>query len=334
MVQNSFFQNEGVSSGSSSTATAPIVQPAPAQGGLFDRAVLLSITISALGTKRKVLNSQVEVDADKDFIHVSKDILKSDILVNIKKFDGQSRLWIAERSLPSLFRFGVYLWPIGLVLEADEYLRNREALRAPMIDRLCDAYVALKADAQNRLQALYNPREYPSVEEVRASFAMSYQFIECGVPGRLRDISTEMFERERLKAESVWTNALDEAKSLMRSQFVELVDHMDDRLRPDEDGNPKRFKNSLVTNFMEFLRLFECRNLANDDELQALVNRCREVLGGATSQLIRDDATMRARVAGGMASIREQLSGMVIDGGRRINMESSDDEPGDRFGDI
>lgn len=327
--QRDFFSSESMLGSSS---PAPIIQPQ--QGGLFDRAVLLSITISALGTKRKVNSSAVETEADKDYIHVSKDLLKSDILIDIRKFDSQTRLWIADRSLPSLFRSGVYLWPISLVLEADEYLRGRVDQRRPLIDRLIDAYGALKAEAQRRLGALYNPREYPSVEQVRESFGMEYQFIECGVPGRLRDISTEMFEREREKAERIWVDALDEAKLMLRGQLVELVEHMKDRLSPDADGKPKRFKNTLVPNFHEFLRLFEARNLADDAELQAVVLQCRALLDGTTSEAIRDSATLRDRIAAGMNSISEQLSSFVVSGDRRINLEESTEESGDAFGDI
>lgn len=308
---------------------APTIQPA--QGGLFDRAVLLSLTISSLGTKRKVQSAAVEVEADKDYIHVSKDLLKSDLLEQIKKFDGATRAWINERSLPSLFRNGVYLWPMALVIDADNFLISRMDQRQPLIDRLCDAYQALKAEAQSRLGVLFNPTEYPDVQKVRESYSMSYQFIECNTPGRLNEISTVLFERERQKAESVWRDALTEAKDMLRGQLVVLVDHMRDRLSVGSDGKPKKFKNSLVSNMSDFLTLFDARNIADDNELSAIVQRCREVLGTATSEAIRDSDTMRARIAAGFEGIASDLSGLVQDAGRSINLESSND---DNWGDI
>ena len=337
MVQYDMFSQE---SGAGSASAAPVIQSASVQSGsIFDRAVLLSLTIKTLGTKRKVQSSEVEVEADKSYIHVSKDILKSELLEDIKKFDGRIRTWLAERSLPSLFRSGMYLWPLGLVVEADDYLRQRQEIRQPMIDRFCDAYVALKADAQVRLGALYNPREYPAVEAVRRSFGISYHFMECSPASRLRDISVEMFERERNKQESVWREAIEEAKQLLFSQFAGLAAHMADRLAPSEDGSRKRFNASLVPNFQEFLRLWDSRNaVVNSTELYAVIQRCKSLLQGVTTEQVKDCDSLRSSLAASFAEISNQVSSYVQDADRRIILDepetSADVSVGDRFGDI
>jgi hypothetical protein len=185
-----------------------------------------------------------------------------------------------------------------------------------------DIYAASKSDAMSRLGSLYNALEYPAPDKVLESFNMSYQFIECSTPGRLRDISPEMFERERAKAESTWLEAVNEARTMLRTELANLVDHLNDRLGVDEEGKPKKFKNSLVQNMNQFLELFTPRNIANDAELALVVEQCKAVLGGTTAEQIRDDSGLRSRLQHGFAGIREQVAGLVTTQGRRIVLDT------------
>ena len=62
--------------------------------GVFDRAVCLSLAMGCLGTRRKVPSASINVEADKDMLHVSKAILESEELDAIKTFDGEMRIWL------------------------------------------------------------------------------------------------------------------------------------------------------------------------------------------------------------------------------------------------
>jgi hypothetical protein len=325
--QNSFMGT--FSSATGETRDIEVIQPS--NSTLFDRAVLLSISIGCLGTKKKVLTSAVESDADKSMLHVSKDILQSPILDEIRKYDSATRKWVADRALPSQFRSGVYLWPIALVLDADSFLRSRSDGRLNLIDRFMLAYNSARLEAQNKLGTLYNPNDYPSADKVRSLFVQSYQFIECNTPGQLRDLSPELFIQERDKAAQNWSNALDEARELLRGQLVGLVEHMKERMEPDAEGKPKKFKASLVANFNQFLELFDARNIASDSELQAIVEQCKQVLGNSTAEAIRDSQGLRERLAAGMESIKGALDGFVTTQGRSINLEADNS---DTWGDI
>jgi hypothetical protein len=269
----------------------------------------------------------VDTDADKDMLHVSKEIMQSPVLKELKTFDGEIRTWINQRALPSVFKAGVYLWPILLVVDADEYLQARITLRQELVEKFILMYAAARADAQVRLGSLYDQRDYPDVQKIRESFGLSYQFIECSTPGRLAQISPAMFEREREKAAGIWSEALQEATGLLRSEMADLVAHMAERLQPGPDGKPKVFRNTLVENFTRFLTLFDARNIADDTELQAVVSECKGLLTGVDAQTIRDNDGLRASLAASMQSVKASLdaSGIVVKGSRRIKLDMPDD---------
>jgi len=49
--------------------------------------------------------------------------------------------------------------------------------------------------------------------------------------------------------------------------MAELVTHMRDRLKEGPDGKPLKFKESTVSKLVEFLDIFEFRNVTDDSEL-------------------------------------------------------------------
>ena len=297
-------------------------------GDIWDRAVLLSLSISSVGVKRKVRSSEVETDADRGMIHVSKDILQCDVLDDIRKHDQETRSWVGARALPSMFRAGVYLWPIALVTDSDEYLRGRAESRAALVGRFCDAYLMAKADAERRLGSLYNRPTIPSTSSGASSpYPISiskYRRHKCGT------------YRRKFSMDSNSSNAIEEARDMLRGQLAGLVEHMAERMKPGEDGKPKRFKASMVEGFQEFLGLFQARNIADDGELAAVVERCRALMSGVSAEGIRSSDELRDRLAAGMDEIRGSMDGLIVSQGRRIDLGPADAAPEDGydFGDI
>lgn len=289
---------------------------------IFDNAVLLKLELRALGLRRKVDSSQIEVDADKEMIGVSKSILDSPKYDAIRKHDAETRKWVSVRSLPSMFQSGIYLWPVVQVVAADEYLTARNAERQALVSEFVDALPAIYSEAQTRLGALYNPAEYPDANTASGKFSLSYSFLECSAPKKLATIAPELFKKEQEKAAGIWKSAMQEAQKTLYVQLADLVDHMAERLQPTDDGKPKKFKKTLVENFQEFLSVFPALNtITNDAELAGIVEKCRATLEGCTAKELRDNDAMRDSIKASMDAIKNQLAPYVTSQGRSIDMD-------------
>ena len=304
------------------TQTAAVLEPqappTPEPNGqarervnITERTVCVSLTIKSLGNSRKVSNSQVTVDADKDLIRVSKTLLDSQELKAIKTLDGAVRQYLYTRALPSLFRSGIYLVPTELVEQVDARLLTFREDREKAVDLLINAYPVLKADAQERLRSTYNEGDYPDEETLRRQFSMSWRYIAFETPEKLRGINPAIFQREREKAEQAWESATDEIRGLLRQAFADLVGHMAERLQPGDDGKKKVFKNTLVSNLAEFLETFDLRNVTDDDELKRLVDRAKAMLGGVEPQDLRDNEALRDSLGQSMTKIKGDLDSML-----------------------
>lgn len=287
---------------------------------LAQKTVCVKVRLGRIGNTRKVSNSQVEVDTDKSLIRVSKHLLDSKELRAITNFDAEVRRYLYDTCLP--FEAGIHLCPLALLEQMEAKLREFAVARDGLVHTFKSAYPVLCREASQRLRSLYNPSDYPPGDYVAQQFTFSWQYISFGVPDQLREISTKIWQDEREKAAQVMAEAGREIQQVLRAAMGELVTHMRDRLKESPDGKPLKFKESTVSKLIEFLGMFEFRNVTKDAELSGLVEKARELLKGVDSGDLRTTAHLRARVQQGMTEIAAQLDTMVVrKGARKFRME-------------
>lgn len=296
------------------SSSIPIADPGV---DLAKKTVCIKVRVSTMGNTRKVSTSQIEADADKDLLRVSKHLVDSAELKAINRFDGEIRRFLYTICLP--FEVGIHLLPIAALENVEQRLRQFATDREQLVTAFLAAYPSLQEAAQTRLRALYNPADYPQAEDVARQFGFSWQYISFGVPEQLKGISREVFEQEREKAAQRMAEASSEIQLVLRETMAKLVQHMADRLREGADGKPMRFKETTVSNLVEFLSNFEFRNVTDDTQLQDLVSQARGLLQGVQANDLRTEGSLRARVQQGMSEIAGQLDTMLTKTGRKFH---------------
>ena len=276
---------------------------------LAQRTVCVKVRLGRLGNTRRVSNSQVEVDTDKSLIRVSKHLLDSQELRLIANFDGEVRRYLYDTCLP--FDAGIHLCPLGLLEPIEGKLREFGTRRQELVKAFL-AYPTLCQDAAKRLRSLYNPADYPPLEYVEQQFTFIWQYISFGVPDQLREISTKIWQDEREKAALVMAEAGLEIQQVLRTAMAELVKHMRDRLKDGPDGKPLRFKETTVSNLVDFLGTFDFRNVTDDADLKSLVDRARTMLAGLSADALRTTGDLRAKVQQGMADLADELDTVIV----------------------
>src|SRR5204862_8303269 len=105
---------------------------------LAKKTVCIKMRLSTMGNTRKVSTAQIEADADKDLLRVSKQLVDSAELKAIGRFDGEIRRFLYNICLP--FEIGIHLLPIA-ALETVEYrLRQLADDRKQLVDAFLVAY--------------------------------------------------------------------------------------------------------------------------------------------------------------------------------------------------
>lgn len=291
----------------------------------MENSIMLTVKLRVLGVRRKVSTSQVEVETDKSMLHVAKDILESETLKKIKSLDGDVRAYINTKCLPYIFRNGMYLLPIQSLEKVDNKLLEFKEQREALVNQFVGEYEEVKAAAEPRLGVLYNPEDYPSVDRVRSMFSMETRYVTFSTPGKLKEIAPAIWQREIDKAREDITAATDEIKGLLRAGLAEITDHLVEKLSSKPDGSRKIFRDSLIGNVKEFLEDFNSRNIVNDVELAALVEKAKGCIEGVNAKELRDNDALRDSVKADFATIKESLDKMLILAPKR-QFDFSEDE--------
>lgn len=299
----------------------PDTSPASPISSIFEKAICLEVSFSRLGTRRKVSTEHVDAATDKSLLHVSKDILDADELTAVSHLDAAIRRWLKSLCVPSILRSGVYLVPLEFIPQVEDQLGQFQKQRQDLIEHFIVMYDLRSAEAKERLQTLWNPADYPSIPEIRESFAFTTQYIDFGVPGHLSSLNQTLFAREREKAEQRWAEASDEIRAVLREGLRDLIDHLHTRLTPDQDNHPKVLRKSLVDNLHTYLDTFNPRNVTDDHELAQLVEQCRSTLSGISADSLRSDPDLRAHVQTRIGEIKHALDPMITTRVRRLDLE-------------
>lgn len=284
-----------------------------------DNSLLLSLRLSKPGNRRKAPTGMVEVDADRDAITVSKELLDCEELAAVGALDGAIRRYVYSRSLPSgILREGVYRLPLVLVDEVDNALLDFRSQREGLVEAFMVVYPTKVEQARTRLRSLYDPRDYPAAEALREMFGMEWRYIAIDVP---RTLSASLVARERSKAAEGVASEMEEIRLALRTAFAELVQHAAERLAPGTGGKPKTFRDSIMKNLEDFLAYFHARDLTHDQELTEMVQRARSVIHGVTPQALRDQDALRQHVHRTMANIKEAMDeGAMLKPTRRFTL--------------
>lgn len=308
-------------------AVAPVVE---AETRLLEKAVVLAVSFHLLGRQRKVDSRRILVRAPEDTfpdmpvdphsdakqpdpkrIHVTKRIFESDEYKAITTLDGQIKTYLAGRCLPFPMRAGMYLLPIALIHEVDGKIEAYAELREGLVGQFIAVYPSLLPEARDKLGDLFDETDYPPPDVAEAKFGLQTHYVNLGLPGRLRDIDKQLFERERQKAEKYWSEATEDIRIALREGMLELVEHAVTQLTGKADGKRRAIRDGFAERIQDFLKTFDARNLTNDLELQTVVERARSVFEGRTDEELRHDGTARAAVRMAFEEVKENLNKML-----------------------
>jgi hypothetical protein len=208
----------------------------------------------------------------------------------------------------------------------DDVMKRRREDLAAAVAALDRGYGELKEAARRRLGRLFCGSDYPS--SLSSLFAVEWDFPSVEPPAYLRQVSPELYEEERRRVAARFDEAVRLAEQAFREEFAALVGHLTERLSGTEDGRPKVFRNTAVTNIQDFFGRFSALNVHSDAQLDELVERARRLVGGHMPQAVRNDEALRRKVAEGLASVKTGLDALLVEKPRRNILRTNRPESG------
>jgi len=183
------------------------------------------------------------------------------------------------------------------------------------VEQLNDHYSELVDAARRRLGSLFNAGDYP--ESLVGVFDIKWDFPSVEPPNYLRRLNPQLYEQEAQRVAARFDEAVQLAEQAFLEELNGLVSHLTERLAGADDGKPKTFRDSSVTNLTDFFERFRRLNVRSNEQLDELVERAQQVVRGVQPQQLRDNQSLRQQVNTRLSSVQSALDGLLVDRPRR-----------------
>ena len=275
-------------------------------------AVLVELNISVWPASKidRVTTEQVNSSAGavRDASQSKKNLFAGTPLrKNIEKFAAKVRLYHNLNTLPWADK-GERILPTKLFMEYKQHMNAYEQTFLMMCDDFFDHYDRLVNEAQVNMGKLYDPADYPELEEVKNKFGFNRTTKPLSDAGDFRlDIPAHDLEEMKEEYEKQYSGKLAEAMRAPWERLHTMLTAMSKKLTEDEsdDGEEKtrRFHDSLVSNPLELCELLTKLNVTNDPKLEEARKELELTMLGASIDRIKDDPTVRSTLKGKVDAI-------------------------------
>lgn len=216
----------------------------------------------------------------------------------IQKWAGSFRTFIYTSTLPwddSGWRIGSVVRHMDFMAECGDRIRAGEAL----VDAFARAYSRALESAKFQLNHLWDARDYPGVNEMRAKFhfVVDVQPMPASDDFRVVD-GVPPAEVERLVqiAQDNVQAKVGEAMKEAYRRLYEVVAKMANTLEQYGNKTVKKFNDSLVENIAEIVAVMPALNLTRDPQLEKLASEAKQLALYSAMDLRKDDAVREAAI--------------------------------------
>lgn len=271
------------------------------------RADLLELILHRPGKSRKVDPSLViagKVDPD---VNVTVDLFDSPDYKELALLDSRLRTYLSRIAVPLdlPFRSGTYLVPSELRQEVERTVSDKIEERGELQRRFLADYPDMQARFFARYPKVKRKKvpTFPTSAEIERAFRADARFTHWD----------EFLER-------LWTDTLREAQSVLRRQLFTLLQSFARSLGWNETDRKRPVRESTVEQICQFLEIYDHRSVIEDADLNAIVNRAREIFPCSETKAfvaaMRRDDERRKQVRESVTTLVEELRRMLAGQGR------------------
>jgi len=292
---------------------------------VFAKACLIQLATSCWIGTRSLNPTQMENLGHRDWLKGRKLLINPELLGPIKTTIPQSRKFLAKYALPFPLS-GLHLVPKESIDDIDGHLELFKSEFWSKVRTFLDFYAEARDEAKSVLGELFSETDYPL--NIHEKFSFEWRFVTLSTPEQAGILSPEVYQREKLKFQTLMDETREVAIAALREEFGQIVGHMVERLN-DEDGKPKAFKSSMLNRIKDFLDTFGDRNLFGDDKLTQLVDQARALVGdmkfGPFGYSVSYNEVLRQKITTQMEHLKVAIDAAIEElPRRRIRLDNTE----------
>ena len=266
-------------------------------------AVLVELNISVWtankldkGATDSVLASN---SASKDSAQVRKNLMAgTDKRKKIADYAARARLYHNQTTL-SWSDKGARLLPTSLFMDYKSNMNVHQRNMTTMIEDFYANYADLIDLAKHHMGDLFNPYDYPSIDELRSKFGFRLVFSPLPEGGDFRlDIPKADMEELGQQYECAFNDRLKDAMREPWEKLHKTLIHISEKLTDleGEDETKKRYHDTLITNAQELCGLLTHLNVTKDPLLENARRSLELTMLGVDIDAIKESPDVRSSV--------------------------------------
>jgi hypothetical protein len=266
-------------------------------------AVLVELNISVWtankldkGATDSVLASN---SASKDSAQVRKNLMAgTDKRKKISDYAAKARLYHNQTTL-SWSDKGARLLPTSLFMDYKSNMNVYQQNMNTMIEDFYANYGDLIELSKHHMGDLFNPYDYPSIEELRSKFGFRLVFSPLPEGGDFRlDIPKADMDELGQQYESAFNDRLKDAMREPWEKLHKTLIHISEKLTDIEgdDESKKRYHDTLITNAQELCGLLTHLNVTKDPLLENARRSLELTMLGVDIEAIKESPDVRSSV--------------------------------------
>jgi hypothetical protein len=266
-------------------------------------AVLVELNIS-VWTANKIDKGATDTvlasnSASKDSAQVRKNLMAgTDKRKKIADYAAKIRLYHNQTTL-SWSDKGARLLPTSLFMDYKSNMNVYQRNMTTMIEDFYANYADLIDLAKHHMGDLFNPYDYPSIEELRSKFGFRLVFSPLPEGGDFRlDIPKADMEELGEQYESAFNDRLKDAMREPWEKLHKTLVHISEKLTDVEgdDETKKRYHDTLITNAQELCGLLTHLNVTKDPMLETARRSLELTMLGVDIDAIKESPDVRSSV--------------------------------------
>ena len=260
---------------------------------LTEKAMLLHLTINNYGGSKKdktitttvCLENQAKSDAGSWW---TKMIPKNE-LDPISAASMKCRNTVTKFTLPWMDG-GFRILPSARFLDYSKEMRDNVTNYDKAVNNFIQRYPEIVKNASKRLGKLMQNQDLLSVSEMKSKFRIKVDILPMPTADDFRiELGDAEANEVKEQVEQSINGALQNSMADVWRQLSEMVTKIETTLKDPK----KKFKNSLISNLVDFCKIMPSLNLTDDDELKDLRKAVMDKLTKLQPDVLRDNKTER-----------------------------------------
>lgn len=208
---------------------------------------------------------------------------------------------------------GTRLLPTAQYFEYHNTMTGLKTEWQSLVDTFLSMYDWEISQAEAKLGDLFDRTEYPTASELSMRFSFNIAYAPLPDAGDFRvDIPNDAVNEIKKTYGDYYTRNIQAAMNDVWTRLHTALTNMSQRLDYSDSGTKNIFRDSLVTNVVDMIKILDVCNVTGDTHMTTLKNKLEDTMYSVSADVLRENSDKREETKRAVDKIISELPSIEI----------------------